>query len=208
MSTDLTTATREIHNRLDALALQVLENYRRAVKVFTQLDGTAAAEVIATSDEIGEEVSAFEDRITTTLALYQPVASDLRDILLLFKISHDYEKIAALSARIAKKTRKIAKLEKVEIPPSFERSMEKVGWLVDACHQISHDLDPELAAQIREKSCELHKFKQDVKRYIEDQIAQHPELAKPLIGILGVSRNLVRIADVTADVATELMEAQ
>ena len=204
MSTDFRTAAKAIYDQLDDLASRAVGNYKRAVTVFTERDGTGAADVIETAEEISADIVKFEDAITTTLALYQPVAVDLRQIMRSFKLAHDFEKIASLSARIAKKTRKLSLLGEINIPAEFQANMSKVAWLIDACQQITHDMDDDLAGQIKIKTEELHQFKSAIKRQIENEISTHPENAKALMGMLGISRNLVRIADVTSDVATEL----
>ena len=54
-----------------------------------------------------EEVR-IEQSCLRVLALFEPVASDLRRMATILKVSRDWERIADLSARIARRTRKLA----------------------------------------------------------------------------------------------------
>ena len=51
----------------------------------------------------------IEQECLRILALFEPVASDLRRMATVLKVNRDWERIADLSARIARRTRKLAK---------------------------------------------------------------------------------------------------
>ena len=55
------------------------------------------------------------------LALFEPVASDLRRMATVLKVSRDWERIADLAARIARRSRKLAKKpENLPVPEELK----------------------------------------------------------------------------------------
>ena len=51
----------------------------------------------------------IEQECLRILALFEPVASDLRRMATVLKVNRDWERIADLAARIARRSRKLAK---------------------------------------------------------------------------------------------------
>ena len=68
-----------------------------------------AAEVKAHEKDIDRREVAIESECLRVLALYEPVACDLRRVLTILRINRDLERIGDLSARIAKRVRRMAK---------------------------------------------------------------------------------------------------
>ena len=59
--------------------------------------------------ESDREKVRIEQECLRILALYEPVASDLRRLATVMKVSRDWERIADLAARIARRSRKLAR---------------------------------------------------------------------------------------------------
>ncbi len=104
----------EFHEHLDgirqgiaALSATVTELIPRATDVLLDSDLEGAAYLIAGDDEIDERSRALEEECFTQLALQQPVAGDLRQLVSGIKILADIERSADLCANIAKAARRI-----------------------------------------------------------------------------------------------------
>ena len=102
MSVHLQREISELKKSILTLGATVEERVRKAVASVTQGNAELAEEVINTDVEIDRTEVRIEEECLKVLALYQPVAIDLRFIVAILKINNDLERIADLAANIAK----------------------------------------------------------------------------------------------------------
>ena len=95
-----------------ALGALVEENLRLSFRAIDQRDEAIARRVIATDVLIDENEVDVEEECLKILALYQPVAGDLRFVAAVIKINSELERIGDLSANIAERA-----LQLLEQPP-------------------------------------------------------------------------------------------
>ncbi|MGL4853777.1 MAG: phosphate signaling complex protein PhoU [Lentisphaeria bacterium] len=97
------------------MAGEVEQALNKAVHAFLNSDKRLAQEVIANDTSIDMAEIALEEECLKTLALYQPVAIDLRLVVSCLKINSDLERIGDLAVKIAKRSLTTFELkEKVE----------------------------------------------------------------------------------------------
>jgi phosphate transport system protein len=77
------------------------------------------ANVIDNDDRIDQQEVDLEEECLKVLALYQPVANDLRFIVSVLKINNDLERIADLAVNISERTLDLLKLERIPLPFEF-----------------------------------------------------------------------------------------
>src|SRR6056297_233118 len=104
------------------LSAQVEENVVTAVKALITRDPDLARQVIASDAEIDRQEVEVEEEALKILALYQPVAMDLRFLTAVLKINNDLERIGDLAANIAKRARRIAKEPAVTVPSELDQT--------------------------------------------------------------------------------------
>ena len=86
-----------------ALGALVEENLRLAFQAIDQRDAAKARRVIETDVLIDQNEVDVEEECLKILALYQPVAGDLRFVAAVIKINSELERIGDLSANIAER---------------------------------------------------------------------------------------------------------
>ncbi|MBI2781476.1 MAG: phosphate signaling complex protein PhoU [Chloroflexi bacterium] len=99
---------REVKDQVLRMASLVEQQIRAAIQAMEARDATLATAVIdgdARVDEAQREASAL---ITTTIALQQPVARDLRFLLSLDRVTYELERIGDHAGDVAKQARKLA----------------------------------------------------------------------------------------------------
>ena len=90
-------------------------------------------------DSDREEVR-IEQNCLRVLALFEPVASDLRRMATILKVSRDWERIADLAARIARRARKLA------------RDWEGAVTVPDSLKSLASDVLDQARAKLRSAS--------------------------------------------------------
>ena len=95
--------------RVDVIRLAALTTEQIAGGTQALLDGdlTAAERVIEADDAIDELTHSVEDRTFQTLALQQPIATDLRFLVTVMRVAHELERSADLMVNVAKTTRRL-----------------------------------------------------------------------------------------------------
>jgi phosphate transport system protein len=90
--------------RLAALVSQAIEN---GTDAFLRADLTAAERVIAADAEIDELTGSIEDAAFQLLALQQPMAVDLRNLVTIIRAIHEIERIGDNMVNIVKAARRL-----------------------------------------------------------------------------------------------------
>ncbi len=164
-----------------------------------------AKKLIATDDEIDDREVELEEDCLKILALHQPVAIDLRFVVAVMKINNDLERIADLAKNIAERA---LSLSKVSLPDEFpeirEMSVIAKGMLSSGLNSlIEHDIDA--ARQVLVEDDQVDERHRNMYPKIEEKIKGRPELANEFLQILSLSRYLERIADLTSNIAEDVI---
>ena len=114
-----------LHREVEALKKKVLalsamaeESVLRAVQAVEERDADLAAQVVKNDYVIDQAEVEVEEDCLKILALYQPVAIDLRFIIAVLKINGDLERIADLAVNIAERAEFLA-ASPPELSPSW-----------------------------------------------------------------------------------------
>ncbi|MBA7711126.1 hypothetical protein ES703_120081 [subsurface metagenome] len=92
-----------LKKRILSLGAMVEERVRMAIKAMEMRDRKLAEKVIEADHEIDQIEVDIEEECLKILALYQPVAIDLRFIIAVIKINNDLERIGDLAVNIAER---------------------------------------------------------------------------------------------------------
>ena len=187
------------------LAARVEENVRNAVAAVARRDDKLAAQVIDTDREIDAAEVDVEEECLKILALYQPVAHDLRYIVAILKINHDLERIGDLSVSIAERARDLSRMD----PPSLDFDLMKlaenaqamVGRSIDALIHV----DLNLAREIWLSDDDIDRHNERIFAEAAAEIRRNPAQIEPMLALLSVSRNLERIADHATNIAKDVI---
>ena len=102
MSVRLHFEMNQLKKSILTLGAAVEEALYLAVKALQERDEKTALKVIETDQEIDNMEVELEEECLKLLALHQPVATDLRQILTTLKISNDVERVGDHAVNIAK----------------------------------------------------------------------------------------------------------
>jgi phosphate transport system protein len=140
------------------------------------------------------------------LALHQPVASDLRRVAAVLKISGDLERMGDLARHIAKRVKKLA-----DDPLAFPIPEPLEALAVGALAQVRDGLDaltgcdPALARAVIDADGEVDRLYRDVVKGLKRSIRAHPDRVDSWLRLINTARNLERIADHAANIATSVI---
>ncbi|MGE4169770.1 MAG: phosphate signaling complex protein PhoU [Candidatus Margulisiibacteriota bacterium] len=194
----------ELKKKFLVLSTLVEENLQLSAKALATMDNELADQVIKADDEVDMMEIAVEEECLKILALYQPVAVNLRFIVAVLKITNDLERISDLAINIAKK---IPFLVTDPVPEAqlFPIMIEKVKGMLKLSLDSLVQLDTQLARNICVMDKEIDNLKSDCREKLVLAIKKNPEKVETYLNWLSISRHLERIADHATNVAEDVI---
>jgi len=108
-----------------AMATRVEENLGRALAALRTRDSDLAAQARAGDSEVDALQYKIEDDAAILIATQQPVARDLREMVTIFKLTGNIERIGDYAAHLAKAAKKMSKKE--DFPIWARKHLEKMA---------------------------------------------------------------------------------
>lgn len=182
------------------------EAVAKATRAIETRDPQLAKAVIDGDSEIDLMEIDIEEECLHTLALHQPVALDLRYVVAVLKINNDLERIADLAVNVAEKVNFLRQVsnpvaENFELPEMAKSVRTMLKQSLDALVNI----DSELAEKVRAADDQVDLVHKQMYKVVEQNIRAQPEKVEALVNLLGVSRNLERIADHAVNIAEDVI---
>ena len=185
--------------------------------VISQLEKSQEA-MINADIELSREIISIEKRINSTelkidkaceniLALYQPVATDLRLVLSVLSISKQLERIGDHAEDMAdyiiqgqiNKPFSNSILKKVKFNEMFEMAMSMID---DATYGFINE-DTKIIKWVFSKEFTLNKINKESAETIAELIKAKPESANKLLYLFSIIKKLERIGDLAKNIAEE-----
>lgn len=199
---------REIEN-LKKLVLSlgalVEEQIQHSILALERRDADLANEVVRKDREIDSLEIVIEEECLKILALYQPVAKELRFVVAVLKMNNDLERMGDLAANIAKRARYLSKKEKIDLVADFGTVAEKAQAMVKKSLDALVNTDVKLAREVCASDDEVDKLTKHMLKRTINSIEKNPERTKDYFSIRSVSKNLERIADSATNIAEDVI---
>ncbi len=194
-----------LRKQLLELGGEVEDNVRDAMKALQRRDAVLAAEVTTRERETDEREVDIEEECLKLLALYQPVAADLRYIIGVLKINEDLERVGDLSRHIAERTSLIVELPESAVPVDLASMASKVTYMLGRSLEAFVNLKPEMAQDVRAADDKIDEMNRRNCSALLAAIKARPEAADVLLNVMHISRHLERIADHATNIAEDLI---
>ncbi len=188
--------------RLGAMAEQAVRDAARAIE---DRDAELARRVIDNDIALDEMEVQVEESCLKILALYQPVATDLRFIIAVLKINNDLERVGDLAVNVAERAAFLATQPPVDISFDFQDMASKAQQLLKRSLDALVNFDEKVAHEVCAGDDEIDAMNRQVYLIIEEAIHAHPEQTESLVHTLSVSRHLERIADHATNIAEDVI---
>lgn len=204
--------TRHIEHQIAQLKDSILrfgtiveEAISRSNTALFKQDVELAQKVMANDGEIDRLEVELEEECLKVLALYQPVAADLRFVVAVLKINNDLERIGDLASNIAKTVSQLTTSGPFNLPEEISIMAKQAEEMVKNSLDAVVQADPDLARQVRDDDDVVDAGRQAVRTLVMQQIKKNPEKVESLLQINSVSKHLERIADMATNIAEDVI---
>lgn len=195
------------HLKTSILSLggEVEKSLAKSVHALLIRDDRQAQEVIDGDANVdGAEID-VEEECLKLLALYQPVATDLRFIVTVLKMNNDLERMGDHAVNIAKRARYLARHEPVEWPGDVEEMAENVKAMVKDSLDSLISADGGQARRVCSMDDMVDKQKRKIGKELRSRLLADPGQSGALLKMLDVPRHLERIADLATNIAEDVV---
>jgi phosphate transport system protein len=205
MSKHLRRELDKVKKKMLSLGALAEDRARMAVQAVVSRDVAAAQKIIDSDWEIDAAEVEIEEDCLKILALYQPVAVDLRFLIATIKINNDLERIGDESVNIAERLMIMAKRPPMQFVFDYSPMAEKVKIMLKMSLDALVNLDVDLAFKVITMDDEVDAIQTQAYDRIKEAIKAHPDRIGYLINLLLVSRHLERVADHSTNIAEEVV---
>jgi len=175
-----------------------------AIDAVAKRDSDLASEVIENDTKVDELEHEVESLVVRLLALRQPMARDLRQIVAALKTATDLERICDYAANVAK--RSIILNQNAPVKPVY--ALPRMGTLCQAMVKdmldayVERDADKALGVWLRDE--ELDEMYTSLFRELLTYMIEDARNITPCTHLLFMAKNLERIGDHTTNIAETL----
>ena len=194
-----------LKKKILAVGAVVEERIAQAITAVVKHNAKLAQQVAEGDDEVDEMEVEVEEDCLKILALYQPVAIDLRFVVAVLKMNNDLERMADTAVNIARRAEYLARYPQSDLPPILADMAQKVQTMVTQSLDAMVQGDTALARKVCVADREVDQWNREMHARVQQEIRAHPDQVERLIHTLSISRHLERIGDLATNVAEDVI---
>jgi phosphate transport system protein len=203
---------RHFHDELDGLQDKLLEMagiveelVRVALHALEKRDPKPAEWCKAEDDRIDDLEIEIDERAMELLALQQPMARDLRQVVATLKVANDLERVGDHAVNIAKAVRRLSEAPAFPaIPEVPEMAGIARGMLSDALASFV-SRNPTNARVVCQRDEKVDNLRRSLFRILLTHMMEEPRRITPALELLLISQNIERIADLSTNIAEDVV---
>ena len=199
---------RDLDNlRKDILRLGSLvrESTLKSIELFNTQALSLPEDVNTLELHINELEVEIEENCLKVLALHQPVALDLRFIVVVMKVNNDLERMGDQAVNIAKRVTSLMKEESHTFELPLDAMTDTVQDMVALSLKALVNQDPDLARRVVQIDDLLDDLNAKNYQALRVGVEETPALFSQAMSLATVSSNLERIGDLCTNIAEEVI---
>jgi len=188
------------------LGNMVETSINNAILAINNRESTFVDEVSKHEDVINDMEVKIEEDCLKILALHQPVAGDLRFIVVVLKVNNDLERMGDFATNIAKRAQELMKHEPLSTLPEFVNELpDSVRTMVRYSLDALVKLDDVLARKVIDMDDRVDEINRNMYEAIKAVIEESPAKTDIAMSLLSTSRYMERIADLSTNIAEDVI---
>ncbi|RCS53041.1 phosphate transport system regulatory protein PhoU [Bremerella cremea] len=195
----------EVRSHLLSMGTSAEAQVSEATRALQDLDQTRALEVISADDDLDAMDVALEEECLHSIALFQPVASDLRLIVAAMSVGHELERIGDLAVNIAAGVVRLRDAGKqagqIVLPACLQQANQMAMEMLRQSLDAFIMQDTAHCRQLIQQDRELDQLHRAIFQWLKEGIQNNPSDLDWMIEITSISKHIERIADHVTNIA-------
>jgi len=180
------------------------EQLNKSMEALMKNDTRLADIVIQDDEKIDAMEIAIEEKAVLTIAKRQPLARDLRNIMVAIRIASDLERIGDLAKNVAKRSHAITQT----LPRRLASGLERMGQLSQAQLKLVLDAfaanDVEMAMDVWRHDEDIDALYNSIFRELLTYMMEDPRMIGVCTHLLFATKNIERIGDHATNIAENI----
>lgn len=198
---------------LDALKKEILQlgnmvesAINLAILALVNRDSELAKKAQGFEDDINNKEVMIEEECLKILALHQPVAVDLRFIVVVLKVNNDLERMGDVARNIALRAQYLASQPPL---PIFQEMASELPEMVRSMVRKALDslvsLDVSLSLKVMKMDSRVDEINRRMYTEVKNIIQEDVKNTEVALSLLSTSRYMERIADLATNIAEDVV---
>ena len=187
------------------IASMVENATEKALVALIERRAELAQEVIDEDDYIDDKEVRIEEECLKILALYQPLANDLRFVITALKVNNDMERVGDLAVNIAERALYLSTREMLTVTLDLPEMTSDVMTMLRGSLDALTKKDTELARRIIAMDDKVDEANRKIFKELKRMMRKNPDTIKRALHLLSTSRHLERIADLATNVCEDVV---
>lgn len=197
---------KHLRSLMEKMGNAVKESLHLSTRALLERDKDVAESAFQLERDINAMEMEIDHLVADFFALFQPVATDLRFLLAVQKINNDLERAGDHCVNIAQSAVTCASLA-----PAGPGLLDIPNMVTIARNMLSDALEsfmsqnPKLARTVLETDDQIDELNRSMTRQVIQQVKNDPSSIEVGLELLRVSKNLERVADLSTNIAEEVI---
>jgi phosphate transport system protein len=195
----------QINRNLQNMSRLAGEALQQALDSLLSQNAELAQQVVEQDAQINTLLRVIENECVRALALQQPVASDLREIVTSMQVASEIE-------RVADHAKDVAKIVLGMDPADFSGPMDRLSSMGDICinmltrvMEAFENRDPDLALAAAEEDCDVDDLDEQAASSLMMRLMNEPDPTMHATHLLWIAYHLERIGDRVTNIAERVV---
>ena len=195
------TKKQELKQLLMAEATLVEKMVTMAIGGLYKIGSAFKEEVLKFEERVNQIEVEIDGKCVSLIALFQPEAKELREILMIYKINNDLERLGDQAVNIAESAAQLVGNPVIlSIPELMEMKDATLKMLKNSLDAFSLE-DVEAARKVCDSDNQVDEYNRMIYKHLVQLIKENPQQVDLYLHILRIARNLERIADLSTNIA-------
>ena len=194
-----------LNKHLIELADIIEEQVSQSMQAICDLDQLKAQRVIDADIDVDRAEIDVEEDCLKLLALHQPVANDLRQIISVLKINIGLERIGDHAVIIAEEAINLTKLSSVKVPEELTELSKEAKMMLKKSLIAFVERDLQLSKDVLYLGQSIDQLTEVISSSQMALIKKKPEQVEQRVSLLKVCRQLERIADHATNISEDVI---
>ncbi|ADO77888.1 phosphate signaling complex protein PhoU [Halanaerobium praevalens] len=193
---------KNFHTELNDLEKEMLkmgslvgESISKSIEALVNSELQLANQIIKEDDIIDNYELEIEEKCTRLIALQQPVAIDLRKIIVISKLVTDLERVGDNASNIAHRVKEIGNKSLIKEMQDLPKMKDKVVEQLKNSLKAFVDMDIEKAKEVAAKDKEVNQLDKQIKAELLEIMEKDCTTIEQVTSLMFISRFLERIGD-------------
>jgi phosphate transport system protein len=196
---------KSLNEALQEMGGLVAQSVHRSVLSLVEKNEDYAHQVIRDEARIDQLEIQIDDLVGSIIARENPVASDMRFVVVAIKINTDLERMGDMAVGIVERSLAAMRQPHLSVEPGFTKMGNLVETMVLQSLEAFVNRDIQLARGILTSDDAIDKLRNDITRQMMDFMKKDPASIESALDYILIARRLERIADHATNIAEDVI---